>query len=534
MYDALCSLSNHDLTCTLPHSVQLNAFRPGFRFYYWPYYANSSIERNGYTESELYIERPKYDQFKTEMMEHHSKDTQIWTDDTIHRVEQLMKTERIRRLKVGGHSYSYQGDSKSHYGLHRGDPISFRHVMALVIYHDFKEIAVKLSESMTLSDPFESMHSVKARNSAFYHLSKYMREAVELYGDSAATNDAMKGPFFVGLPSVMVIPGFAVHFNAPTVVTKDVDIALGFATVHGMVLQIDNEHHGGGYDQMFFDLSCLSGSDSLETLESPSDLKLTIGGHNPLQLKSVNIPGKAQSFERYLEALFWMDCVLSGQRLRGMSDSKMMHFWREIVWDLMAYYRHSDEDTQSMRDKYDSYILDMFDLFCVRKRALQIDMDSIDRNANGQNTLGDILFRGLRHSEHLEALGKIKDQSDVNVLSWHVLDIFPNLKRIDLRSTDHFGQRFYPFSLKKFCDVLGNIKSFHNGSLREIVITGTTKKGFNPYSDVVSAESSPRGSWLQQAFSKQQIKAFSILYTISPNRFGGYNDRLTITPEHGV
>lgn len=475
------------------------------------------------------------------MMEQHTDGLQIWTDALTERVNKLMETDWIRRLKVGGHSYSYQGDRKSHYGLHRGDPINFRHVMALLIFNDFKEIADKFSESMRSQHPLESLESIKLRNSAFYHLSKYMREAVELYGDSAANNDMMKGPFFLGLPSVSVIPGFAVHFNGPTVVTKDVNIALRFATVNGMVLQIDNEHHGGGYDQMFFDLSGFQALTPLNPSDevSPrkvSDLKLTIGGHSPLQLKSISIPGKQDGFETFLEPLFWIECILTGKRLRGMSNSRMMHLWREIVWDLMAYYRHSDEDTESMRQKYDSYVLDMFDVFCLKKRALHIDMDSIDRNANEPKALGDILFRKLKYREHIKSVDKMKDKSDVNVLNWHVLDIFPNLKRIEIRSTDHFGQRFYPFSIKKFCNVLETIQSFQNGNLKEIAITGTTKKGFNPYSEVVSADASPQdspmGSWLQFAFSKQQIESFAVSYTISPNRFGGYNDRLTITNEN--
>jgi len=318
------------------------------------------------------------------------------------------------------------------------------------------------------------------------------------------------------------------------VLTKDVDTALKFATVDGMVLQIDNEYHGGGYDQMFFDLSGLnssSHSDADGVTERTSDLKLIIGGHSPLQLKSISVPGKDDAFKTFLEPLFWIDCLLSGRRLRGMGNSKNMHLWREIVWDLMAYYRHSDEDTDSMREKYDSFILDQFDLFCIRKRALQIDMDSIDRNLNGNNSMKDILFRSLKHCEQYESFEKMKGKSDVNVLNWHVLDIFPNLKRIEIRSTDHFGQRFYPMDIKRFCEVLANTKSYHNGKLKSAVITGTTKKGFNPYSDVVSADAAPQGSWLQNAFSKQKIKPFSLQYTIFPNRFGGYNDRLTITTD---
>ena len=102
------------------------------------------------------------------------------------------------------------GEDPFQFGIKNGTQLQPHHLFAIVAYCDFTAFCSTFSESFRKLKPTETIKEVNARNSRFYHCSRFLREAVMYYGcaglENSAPNGIESGPFYTGMSVVLNLP----------------------------------------------------------------------------------------------------------------------------------------------------------------------------------------------------------------------------------------------------------------------------------------------------------------------------------------
>ena len=164
---------------------------------------------DGYKYGELFIEKSKkYDTFKLEIMEYPDMNIKLYLSKIILKSEIYYESETVKSIfgkkpvRRAMRYYDIEFDDFDQWGFGiTSHPIPITHIQALIIYTDFTKISSSFSATFRRKSMFESLSSMKKRNQKYYFLSKYLREAVEIYGEYGSDRDinAINGRFFCGM-----------------------------------------------------------------------------------------------------------------------------------------------------------------------------------------------------------------------------------------------------------------------------------------------------------------------------------------------
>merc|ERR1712129_235392 len=100
------------------------------------------------------------------------------------KANELMTTESIKKMFAQSPN-PYDKRASLHYGIEVGDALSLWHILSLIFYCDFSKLCTDFSSSFRALKPFETLRNIKKRNAMYYWMSRYLRELVELFGQSS-------------------------------------------------------------------------------------------------------------------------------------------------------------------------------------------------------------------------------------------------------------------------------------------------------------------------------------------------------------
>ena len=354
-----------------------------------------------------------------------------------------------------------------HYGISEGSPIGADHLRAICLYCDYTELSTKFSESFRKTDPFETLEIVKDRNASFWWMSKYLREAVEIFGDdgsnTAGDNYAMqiRGPFYCGVSFLALVPSFYISLKGPTSTTRILEVALTFSGNDGITLKMNNDE-AGKYTR-FMDTGFISNY-------SYEDENLVFAASDPLELISIQITSTSQNFEPMLRPLHWFDFFLSENWInaiikRRRDQSRRFNYWwgmKEVkaILDLMDYAESNNPNNV----RFPQYVLDIFVHWRFSKKRLVIAPWKFDQpEAEIPSDLLNVIFHSLSNN----AMPNDANQT-VNLLTQRILDMFPCLEFIEV--SDGCNCRF---SLPLFIKLLSGLQSVQMGTFKECQVKAT-------------------------------------------------------------
>merc|ERR1719242_1953077 len=212
-----------------------STFSIGLSFFYWPFFsplydhskdedepqwALNKNDYSGHDREDLYIPRGKYDNLKDEALNTgHCSLGQFKTMQF--KAKGLMDSEKIRFMRA-----TFMYGHANHYGIEYGDQITEKHVQSLLLYTDNSAMCAAFSGTFRQDKFGEKLESIKARNTAYFNMSKLLRETVECFGNN---RDVERGPFFCGVTSMMLIPSFGIRLCSPTSTSKKEEVAWRFA-----------------------------------------------------------------------------------------------------------------------------------------------------------------------------------------------------------------------------------------------------------------------------------------------------------------
>ena len=236
----------------LLYIVRSSSFNIGFTFYYWDHYRNMDefdgnvkyrniYDHGGYTPKQLFVP-PKYDSFKKELLHYQYISISTYKKIILPKVTAYIDTKKARSIRAIKNGLRYDDDQASRnkykYGVHQyemsnilkydikeGTHIKKDHLLSLILYTDFTHLSTDFSSTFRPAYPYESIASIKQRNSSYYWMSRRLRETVQLFGDrdpeeiphprfknaSTVNRMAFEKQYFTGLSAVLCLPSYQIR-----------------------------------------------------------------------------------------------------------------------------------------------------------------------------------------------------------------------------------------------------------------------------------------------------------------------------------
>lgn len=467
------------------------SFSSGICWFYWPWYRNRQTipqgpgnislgninNYGGYEIAELFVEK-KYDSYKQELLQHIG--IMGWNQLVIVKAKEFMVSDKVKAIKANW----FCNKGFLHYEIKGGYPIKIDHIISMILYCDFSTYCTKFSESFRKLTFYETLASVKKRNTEYWWQSKHFRETVEIYGthgyhDSDGMRNGEQGPFYCGVTRVLIIPSFCIRLYSPTSTSKHIEVSLNFAQRDGMIIQLNNNGNFAAYALTFFDTSWLS-------RYPDEDERVFCGGLVPIRVEIIRIVEGSLNFEQYNHALFVYDCMVSGLLTEGIKVSS-------TDFDIMRELINPEVSSEPLHP----YVVSTFEGY--RKKKIQIVIHLMFLIDEFENMCNLIIELGLEPKKTKD-INDYTASSRSNLISSNIFSVFPNITQIKIDTTCDKG-RSYGFNLLLFLEIILLSPSW-------TIIKIQIRRDHGYYETWISSLwSSPSlSSEIQSAYNRKQLK----------------------------
>eukprot|EP01084_Bolivina_argentea_P077857 141288_1 len=497
-------------------------FTSGILYWYWPYYKSKHSTQKQeketnimsiYSESGVYIDKPKYNHLKDEFIAFKSLGIAQWNNCVLQRAIKLIQTGKCKKLS------SANRDKELHYNIKRGTAISLHNIQAIIMHSDFRDLTRPFYSTFRPNSFGESLSSITKRHSSFYHLAKALRETVQYFGDNPCG-----GVYYCGIKVVLGITSFAVVLNSPLTTSMHIWVAIKCSTRGGMVLQVQND---GDYESRnhlrSFDCSLISiyPEDNERLFYEP--------GHS-IRMTSVILVKTTVNYRAFWRAFYVLDCMLNGTNMEGATirDSKVSkkrlltsinHELDKSANNMEGATIHNSEvrkrfllkSINQELDKLDKlakirelYVIDTFHSFCIHKTEITINVNMLDLYFN---SFHDLIMDSVQEDDDKD---NKTNNDNVNIFKHETVALFPNLRVITIVTTSEDGSDSYSLSLNTLLVLIAGLKHLY---LKKVIVKASwDKDDIHEYVD--------SRSWLFDLWDKQSMDI--------KKRFGAEGYKITL------
>eukprot|EP01084_Bolivina_argentea_P077406 140399_1 len=388
-----CLLQNKKCTESVKSYLQTiklteASFSSGFCFFYWKWYGNKDNQskmisgqkgwnRNdfgGYSIEFLYQNKSKHKSFKEEILQYGDY---LFTMTDFNDIL-MLKTNKYLASKEVKSMKSYGGPGAKpidylHYEIPPNSPITSEHLQSIILYTDFSALCTDFTSTFRKNNIFETEISIKKRNAKYLWFSRRLRESVEYfggnwwsigeYGQTKEWKSTGEEPFYCGMSFCLVMPQYDIRLFGPVSTSRQLEVAINFAKRDGMIIQLQNDTYNG-HELQYLNVSWIS--HFAEEAE-----RLFMGGERPIRVQSVRIIETHHNYHNFFQVLFLFDAMLSGYEVGEKCKAKDSKNNLDMMLKLVSF---GNEIESSKQIKYDTYIYDTFDLFCIQKATITINM----------------------------------------------------------------------------------------------------------------------------------------------------------------
>ncbi len=248
--DSHCRFVTETLTDGDLKKRQLYSF--GFRFYYHEYYRHNdnvmevlpgsdnncdktNAEFGKMLPARFWFITPKYKSIKDEVLNNEMCCLSItqFNDNLIN--------ARLK-LEANKHNLSHPHQTfLTVYNIRKDQQASIHHILGIVLYTNNTKLCSEFTRSFRMLSVEETFGELKKRHSHFGNWAKYLREAVEVYGNRLSDRNFRQ--VYHGISSEMIFKGLSSFCCLPKSTTRSEDVALSFAGYgEGMILTIQNSY----------------------------------------------------------------------------------------------------------------------------------------------------------------------------------------------------------------------------------------------------------------------------------------------------
>eukprot|EP01084_Bolivina_argentea_P264046 447136_1 len=438
------------------------SFATGFLFYYWKHYNNPKQntsedtwnvnDHSGYTPTQLYVIK-KYNSIKTEIL--NNKIFTLSIDE--YKLSLIKATEYINKQIVKSMKSGLRDDVTLYYEIPNNTLLNISNLLSIILYTDWSKLCFEFSKTFRKNNLYESLSSVKYRNREYANWSRILRETVEYYAYDGyyyyeKQNKKiypMTGPFYCGVSCVLVMPAINIRLCAPSSTSIHKEVAMNFGGESGMIIQLNNN---GDIRSKCLRAFCCSW---LSTYAEEGEW-LFVGGNQRIKIESVINVRTCENFERFLKALFHLDCMTNGTAFHMTNTPSVSKNDCFILKTLINDQLNKEIDEYTCP----KYINSMFTSFIQQQTQIVINLEQIEmyfkqlkdliiETSVDKPTQSKTSKKSAMARKHWIKKTKIR-RSHVfkNIVFKETLfRLFKNAKHVIIYSTDHNGWKEYKFNI---------------------------------------------------------------------------------------
>eukprot|EP01084_Bolivina_argentea_P083866 151818_1 len=380
-----------------------STFNIGYRLYYWVFYKNAAAlddneieewlwnknDHGGYKQHQLYVS-PKYKTIKDEVLNNTIFALGLYSlNVSIKKTEKYMNAGKVKGMVV---RQVFGQNDPLKYNLKNGTPITFHHILAIILYCDESDLSREFSKTFRKTSLHQTIAEIIKQNQQYAVWSRLCRETVEYYGHKGfgdvvekTTINSLIGPFYCGLSVEMALPEFSIRLASPTSTSLQEEIAIRFAGEEGLLMRLNNNGTEISGDLRGFLCSWLSNY----PLEAEV---LFIGGEYRMKIESVSTITTQQNFSPFFQVLFLFNCMLNGSVLNGHYINDIAETQRTMLDHLIEHKLKVNGFTNTVPE----YINDTFEAYTNNKKEIILNLHEIDTNLS---KIAELILYGVKKTK---------------------------------------------------------------------------------------------------------------------------------------
>eukprot|EP01084_Bolivina_argentea_P098392 176834_1 len=421
-------------------TMSSSSFNLGLRMYYWEYYKNiekipeneqaiwNVNDHSGYSMSELYIKQ-RYGSFKEEIANYKCLTFSQYKTEIVLKVNRYINTHIVKHTRA-----AVWRCKALHYGVQYFQILGFANLLSLVLYTDYSQLCTHFSATFRKRSPYESLVSIKRRNSEYWFMSKTLRETVEIFGGCSRFHTLL-GPYYCGMSVVLTMPSFNIRLCSPTSTSGQIEVAIKFSGEEGCIMELNSPKTIQHQNLAGFNCCWIS-------RYKEEDEKLFFGGEYFSKMESIRLRTTQQNFKDFIHTLCYLDFMLfSG----GQKYDKIKKGHVKCIKHLINVAIGNES-----KEHYDPYVYSTFKCFVTNQKQMILNLPGL-KGANNQ--IVDLVMHSLEETNlKTEDFDKLfpadhvfEEQEFTNLLHGRVFNVFKNIRNIFIYSGN--SSYFYKFSI---------------------------------------------------------------------------------------
>lgn len=306
----------------------------------------------------------------------------------------------------------------------------------MVLYTDDAKLQDKLTKTFRRAYKFESLSSIKQRNKEIYWWSRNLRELVGYYGITGwglnRINDEkynichmnQKGPFYLCISRVKIIPQVMIRFNGPVSTAKSYDVINRFTSRDGMIISLDNMSYGKSYNLRCFDCRWLSNY-------AGQDEYFWMNGDEKIRIQNIIIIKNPINFNNFFRSLYYFDAMITGINIEQERANKIRASDIEILSKFI-----DNKLNNNKIENIPKYMIQLFHNYIDNKTQLIINLIYLEQYFE---KITSLIMQNISR--------KTTDPSKDNLVKPNMVTLFKNLQSIVLITTgwNDDGGNFYEY-----------------------------------------------------------------------------------------
>eukprot|EP01084_Bolivina_argentea_P191855 329491_1 len=255
-------------------------------------------DHSGYRVSELFVKQ-KYRTFKEEIANYPYLLLIQYRNEVVTKANEYVSKDIVKATSA----IPWQC-KKLHYDIKKGTLLGWINLVGIILYTDYSNLCTHFSGTFRKKTPYETVESIKRRNSHYWWMSKILRETVEIFGGHSY-DGTLLGPYYCGVSVVLSVPSFNIRLCSPTSTSSVIEVAMKFSGEEGMVIELTNPPNIQYGSLTGFNCAWISRYKEEEE-------RLFCGGERYIKIVSIRIKSTKQNFQKFIYALWYFDIMVCG------------------------------------------------------------------------------------------------------------------------------------------------------------------------------------------------------------------------------
>eukprot|EP01083_Nonionella_stella_P161403 528634_1 len=346
---------------------------------------------------------PVHSTLKEQVLDHNVSED-AW-DKELKRAKEMVMEEDARACMTG-----------KRYGIQIDEQIHIENTISIAIYCDFSQLCTEFRKSYRKLDTEDTNETIKKQHiDAFYWMGRYIKSAIEFWGENIEKPGKRHAPFYLGLDIRCVFNQFSAVYQIPTSTTYSIEVAYVFAERNdsGIILEL-----GPKFKQEIHASKCINVK---EFSNFKGEKERLIAGTAILTIINIRDLKSRNNYKLVVKAILYFERITEQtfDRKAHYNYGQLSKKHQRLYLVPLLKYQMANYDEYPLDDYdaflfYDPYICAIFNHFCDRQ--WKIDLSCInDEFVAMDSYLRYILFERINEREYKVNMSNIKY-------------IFPNLK----------------------------------------------------------------------------------------------------------